>query len=141
MILLDTDHLSILINASASSHGILLERIEAAYTDAYGIPVVAAEEQSRGWLALIARHKDVEKQVVAYENFAKLLEFLGSWKIVRFDARSAESFKSLRKQLRRLGTQDLKIAAIALANDALLLSANLRDYQQDPGLKVEDWLS
>jgi tRNA(fMet)-specific endonuclease VapC len=34
----------------------------------------------------------------------------------------------------------LKIAAIAIANDALLLSANLRDFEQVPGLRVEDWL-
>jgi hypothetical protein len=27
-----------------------------------------------------------------------------------------------------------------LAQDALLLSANLRDFEQLPGLKVEDWL-
>jgi hypothetical protein len=36
--------------------------------------------------------------------------------------------------------QDLKIAAIALTHDSLLLSANLRDFEQVPGLQVEDWL-
>jgi tRNA(fMet)-specific endonuclease VapC len=35
---------------------------------------------------------------------------------------------------------DLKIASIALVQDALLLSANLRDFQQVPELRVEDWL-
>jgi tRNA(fMet)-specific endonuclease VapC len=34
---------------------------------------------------------------------------------------------------------DLKIAAIALIHDALLLSANLRDFQQVPALRVADW--
>jgi tRNA(fMet)-specific endonuclease VapC len=34
---------------------------------------------------------------------------------------------------------DLKIASIVLANQATLLSANLRDFQQVPGLQVEDW--
>lgn len=33
----------------------------------------------------------------------------------------------------------LKIAAIALANNATLLSKNLRDFSKVPGLKVEDW--
>ena len=37
-------------------------------------------------------------------------------------------------------TQDLKIASLALANDALLLSANLRDFEQVSGLSVESWL-
>jgi predicted nucleic acid-binding protein len=34
----------------------------------------------------------------------------------------------------------LKIAAIAMAESALLLSANLRDFQKVPGLRVENWL-
>ena len=35
---------------------------------------------------------------------------------------------------------DLKIASIALVHDALVLSANRRDFQKVPGLRVEDWL-
>ena len=35
---------------------------------------------------------------------------------------------------------DLKIAAVTIANNAILLSRNLRDFQQIPELKVEDWL-
>ncbi len=37
-------------------------------------------------------------------------------------------------------TQDLKIAAIITVHDALLLSANLRDFRQVRGLPVESWL-
>ena len=40
-----------------------------------------------------------------------------------------------------IGSQDLKIAAIALINDALLSSRNLRDFKKVKGLEVEDWLS
>ena len=34
----------------------------------------------------------------------------------------------------------LKIAATALVNNALLLSANQRDFERVPGLRVENWL-
>ena len=40
----------------------------------------------------------------------------------------------------RIGTNDLKIGSITLVNEALLLSANLRDFEQIPGLLVENWL-
>jgi tRNA(fMet)-specific endonuclease VapC len=36
---------------------------------------------------------------------------------------------------------DLKIAAIALVNDALLLTANLRDFERVPRLRIENWLN
>lgn len=118
-----------------------MRRIEAAKAEVFGVPVVAAEEQCRGWLAEIARLRDPDKQVRAYDQLAKLFDFLGDWDIVRFDVRAADRFTRLRKQLRRMGAQDLKIAAIALANDALLLSANLRDFDRVPGLRVENWLT
>jgi hypothetical protein len=36
--------------------------------------------------------------------------------------------------------QDLNVAALALVNDTLLLSANLRDFARIPKLRVADWL-
>ncbi len=43
--------------------------------------------------------------------------------------------------MRILGTMDLKIASITLANNAILLSRNLCDLERIPDLRVEDWLS
>lgn len=40
-----------------------------------------------------------------------------------------------------IGTMDLRIAAIAIANEATLLSRNLKDFARVPDLKVEDWLT
>jgi len=39
-----------------------------------------------------------------------------------------------------MGSLDLKIASIALEHGATLLSANARDFDHVPGLRVEDWL-
>ena len=40
----------------------------------------------------------------------------------------------------RIGTMDLRIASIALAQGGILLSRNLRDFERVPDLKVENWL-
>jgi len=39
----------------------------------------------------------------------------------------------------RIGTMDLKIAAIAIANDAILVTRNLVDFEKVPGLNAQDW--
>jgi tRNA(fMet)-specific endonuclease VapC len=59
--------------------------------------------------------------------------------LVDFDERAADEYERLRKARIRIGSMDLKIAAIALASDATLLSRNLSDFSKVPGLRVEDW--
>jgi tRNA(fMet)-specific endonuclease VapC len=48
---------------------------------------------------------------------------------------SANQFDQLRAARIRPGTMDLKIASIALVNQALLLSANRRDFEQVAGAR------
>jgi tRNA(fMet)-specific endonuclease VapC len=45
----------------------------------------------------------------------------------------------VRKKLRKIGRADLLIAAISLANRATVVSRNLKDFRQVPGLRVENW--
>ena len=140
MIVLDTDHLSVL-GYPANSHAVtLIARMEQSGEHDYATSIVTVEEQLRGWLSLISRLPDVHKQVTYYERLLTRLAFLGGWKVLPFDTHAADEFKRLRRAKVRIGTMDLKIASIALVHDALLLSGNLRDFRQVPGLEVENWL-
>jgi tRNA(fMet)-specific endonuclease VapC len=65
---------------------------------------------------------------------------LSDWEIVPLDDRAADQFTDLRRQRIRIGAMDLKIASIALVNDALLVTSNVRDFSRVPGLRCEDWL-
>jgi tRNA(fMet)-specific endonuclease VapC len=105
-----------------------------------GVAIVTVEERMRGWLAVIAREKTALRQVVGYRELTRLFDFYQEFVIVPFDEAAAQEFEDLRGQRLRLGTMDRKIAATALAQKALLLSANLRDFEQVPGLRVENWL-
>jgi tRNA(fMet)-specific endonuclease VapC len=140
MILLDTDHLSVLSIPGHSNYDALSTRMRAARDETFAVAIISVEEQLRGWLAKINRLRDARHQVAAYDLLADLLDFLEDWEIVRFDARAADAFRRLREQKVRIGSADLKIAAVALTRGTLLLSANLRDFRQVPGLRVEIWI-
>ena len=60
--------------------------------------------------------------------------------IVPFDEAAARQFDELRRQKLRIGSRDLKIAATALVNQTLLLTANRTDFENVSGLRVENWL-
>ena len=139
MIVLDTDHLSVLLDERNSRHFRLRSRLKAA-EEAIAIPIVSIEEQLRGWLAQIHRLRDAHDQVIPYLRLRFIFTLLRDWPIVDWEQPAADYFKRLRSSRIRIGTADLKIASIALANNALLLSANLRDFEKVPGLRVEDWL-
>ncbi|TXT24335.1 MAG: putative nucleic acid-binding protein contains PIN domain [Planctomycetota bacterium] len=140
MILLDTDHLTVLTNRHAAGHRLLVRHLAESEDQRIAIPVVSVEEQCRGWLAKIHRLQQPIAQVSAYQDFQDLFELLRGWEIVPFSRAAAERFLELKVARIRIGTNDLKIGSIALVNEALLLSANLRDFEQIPGLLVENWL-
>ena len=95
----------------------------------------------RGWLAAIHPQPAGVKQVDAYADLARLIQFYRNWVFLPFDLLAAEQFHRLKSRRFRVSTMDLKIAAIVLRHGATLLSANLRDFRQVPGLAVEDWMS
>lgn len=140
MILLDTDHINVL-SYPQSRQGIDLAARMRAADQAFATTDITLEEQARGWLAKVNQARDVANQVPYYERFVGLVAFFSRWQIIPFDDRAAAEFKSLRKQRIRIGAMDLKIASIARVQGAKLLSANLRDFRQVPGLDVENWLS
>jgi tRNA(fMet)-specific endonuclease VapC len=59
--------------------------------------------------------------------------------VLEFDEPAGVEFEQLQRLRPRIGTMDLKIAAIALANNATVLTRNIQDFVRVPGLGVEDW--
>ncbi|NLY03169.1 MAG: type II toxin-antitoxin system VapC family toxin [Rhodopirellula sp.] len=87
-----------------------------------------------------SRQHSPDRQGAAYDQLIKLVRFFQAWNILRFSEDAASTFRGLRQQRVRIGSLDLKIASIALEHGATLLSANARDFDQIPGLRVEVWL-
>jgi tRNA(fMet)-specific endonuclease VapC len=139
MIVLDTDHISLLERAESPERQRLLARLEAPGTPDPVVTIISYEEQVRGWLAKISSVRSLRDQIDAYRRLQWQLEHYCAFKVLGFDERAAAVFQGLKKSKVKVGTMDLKIAAIVLTEQATLLSRNLRDFMKVPDLKVEDW--
>lgn len=77
------------------------------------------------------------------QTLARQQKFLATFKSLPFDDRSAEIAGQIRAQLAAVGTpigsNDLLIAAIALANNLTLVTHNTREFSRVAGLQIEDW--
>jgi tRNA(fMet)-specific endonuclease VapC len=138
MYILDTDHVSLL--ERGGSDGTRLEkRLRAVPLNERTTTIVSFEEQMRGWFGYLSRARSLADQIEGYRRMKGQLETYCSMVILTFDEVSAVEFQRLRQARVRIGTMDLKIAAIVLAHGATLLTRNLADFRKVPGLKVEDW--
>lgn len=137
-LVLDTNHYNALTEDSSLGRN-AQRRIEASGMDAF-ISIISVQEIAQGWLALINRRKSGRDQVHAYTRFQHSIETLNKLTILPFDDAAADVFEDLRAQRLRVGTMDLKIAAICLAHDAILLTRNTAEFKMVPGIQVENWL-
>ncbi len=138
MLVLDSDHMS-LLEWGTEEAGTLRERLADVPSDEVATTIITYEEQMRGWMAYVARARSMEQQLEAYRRLRRHLENYRQIQILDFDEAAIEEFERLKRGRIRVGTMDLKIAAIALSLDATLLSRNTTDFKQIPRLKVEDW--
>jgi len=78
-------------------------------------------------------------------NLAVLRRFFQEFVSLPFDGRSEEVYGRIRARLADLGTligpNDLLIAAIAIAHDAILITHNTREFGRVGSLRIEDWES
>lgn len=87
----------------------------------------------------------VEHSAVTHrDNSRRQVELLRrQFASVPFNDSAAEQYGNLRAYLTRvgmmIGSNDLLIATIALANDLTLVTHNIAEFQRVPNLVVEDW--
>ncbi len=138
MWLLDTDHVTLLERGGivAVSLRIRLSQVPAGEL---ATTIISYEEQMRGWLSTAAQAKSPQQQVRAYALLQQHIKTFDGTPVWAYSELASSEFERLRQAKVRVGTKDLRIAAICLANDATLLTRNAKDFGQVPGLKFEDW--
>ncbi len=138
MWILDTDHLTILERGGSAALALQMRLGQVPVADV-DTTIVNYEEQMRGWLAKSAQSRTPSAMITTYQLLRKHVDTFADFTLSAFDEAASFHYERLRKASIRIGTNDLKIAAICLANDATLLTRNLKDFGKVPGLRAEDW--
>ena len=129
-ILLDTDVCIYAINRKRPE---VLSRVRGYPLGEVGISAITYAELRFG----------VENSARVEQNMDRLERFLLPLEIVPFDAEAARHYGQLRHELKRagcpIGSNDLLIAAHALALAATLVTNNVREFARIDGLRVERW--
>ncbi len=112
MLVLDTDVLSFVQRKAGEVYARLRTRLDAT-TEPVFATIISYEEQSRGWLALLARARTVERHVEAYRRLRRQHDDYRDMQVLDFDDRSATFYRYLVSLRIRIGTMDRRIAAIA----------------------------
>ncbi|BAS55597.1 type II toxin-antitoxin system VapC family toxin [Leptolyngbya boryana CZ1] len=138
MFILDTDHVSLWLR----DHPLVKVKVaESAHN--VSLTIITVQELFNGWVGRLNTTTDAALMIERYENLWQTVDFVRQFPVLKFDAAADACYvKVLRENAplrkKRL-RQDLRIAAIALSQDATVVTRNQRDFGQVPGLRIVDW--
>lgn len=129
--LLDTDVFTALARGGPSA---AVERAQDVGLDAIAMSVVSEGEIRYG-----QAHRPVSATLAA-----RIDALLSQLRRLPLDAKVVPPYAQLRAELRQagrpIGPNDCWIAAQALAEGLILVTANVREFERVRGLRIEDWL-
>jgi len=138
LFVLDTDHISLWFRG----HSSICAR-SAQFSSDIAVTIVTVQELYNGWVVNINNPSFANNLVELYTRFCATVEFLQSVRILNFDDSADTHYRQLLKAhppLRKNRIQkDVRIAAIALSVNGVLVTRNQRDFSQVPELLLEDW--
>jgi len=128
--LLDTNVCIRYLNGKSES---VRQRIESLHSENIALCSVVKAELFYGAI----------KSFQSERNIAKLRKFADRFISFSFDDTVAEKYGEIRCQLEKSGTpigpNDMMITAVAVQNNAVLVTNNTREFSKVKGLKIEDW--
>ena len=133
--LLDTDHVTLFQHR----HPLVVQRVLEHAPELIAVTAITLDEQLQGRLAIIQRASQELDVVRGYARLSETVAFFQAISIVLYSEDAATLFQAFRRQGIRIGTKDLRIAAIARSINATVVTRNQRDFARVPGLLIEDW--
>jgi tRNA(fMet)-specific endonuclease VapC len=133
--ILDTDILTLYQTGNSD----VIRQVLAFPVADLAITVISVEEQLSGWYTLLRRAKKREQLARVYQRLADNVESLARFRILSFTEAAITRQQALSQSKLNVGKKDLCIAAIALEQQAVLVTRNSSDFARIPALIIKDW--
>jgi tRNA(fMet)-specific endonuclease VapC len=105
----------------------------------FALSIISFHEQVIGAHSFINRAQTSKDLARGYELLLEIARSFADAPILLFDSSAISIFDTMRSQKIRLATMDLRIAAIAISKNLVLLTRNAADFNQVPDLVIENW--
>jgi len=105
----------------------------------FALSVISFHEQVIGAHSFINRAQTNNDLAREYTLLLETFNGFAKAPVLPFDAEAIKIFDEMRSQRVRMATMDLRIAAIAISNNLVLLTRNTGDFRKVPNLIIEDW--
>ncbi len=132
---LDTDMLTLWLRGWET----VAVRVATTPPQQLAVTIITIEEVLGGWYTQVRRARDDQQLARAYEALQQTVEFTRGIQILPFDLPGIRRYHQLRTHHRRIGTNDLRIAAIVLEQHGILVTRNTIDFADISGLQLDDW--
>jgi tRNA(fMet)-specific endonuclease VapC len=132
---LDTDTLTSWLRGQET----IAARIASTPPQQLAVTIVTVEEILGGWYTQSRRARDDQRLARAYQALQQTVEFARGIQVLPFDLPAIRRYRQLRTHHRRIGTNDLRIAAVVLEHQGILVTRNTADFRGIPNLQLENW--
>jgi tRNA(fMet)-specific endonuclease VapC len=137
--ILDTDHTSLFLAGNKS----IIAQI-AKHSENVAITIITVQELFNGWNGKLNDPRQASNLSNLYTKLWKTTEFFKIITILNFDLDAENYYNRLRQNNRNLAKKklekDLRIASIALVQNATVVTRNYKDFSQVPNLQIENWV-
>jgi tRNA(fMet)-specific endonuclease VapC len=136
--ILDTDCVSLFLEGNSS----IGDRAAAKFPDV-AITIITVQEIFNGWAGRINDPSQAHQLVWLYTKLWRTTEFFKKVTILNFTETAQTYHQNLLSEHKLLAKKrlekDVRIAAIAIANDGIMVTRNYKDFSLIPNLQIEDW--
>jgi tRNA(fMet)-specific endonuclease VapC len=120
-------------------HPLVVQQVLAHPVAQLAIAVISVEEELTGWYTRLRQVHKRDQLARVYQRLSAAVPFFARFQILSFTEPAIVRYEGLRTAHRRLGKNDLRIAAIALEQGATVVTRKSKDFKQVAGLTIEDW--